>query len=146
MSLPRIILFATDFSPSCDQAWEAACQLARAGGAQLIVLHVIPPQVTGYEKSVLQGLPISQYREQAERALHKYHCADVPLSRRLVEGEAADTIVRVAKESGADCIVLGSHGYGLLTRILLGSVAEKVLRKAPCLVLVVRSQLATHPT
>ncbi|MCS7159540.1 MAG: universal stress protein, partial [Gemmatales bacterium] len=135
MSLPRRILFATDFSPGANQAWQAACHLARAAGAHLIVLHVIPPQVAGYE-AVLRGLPVSQYREQAERAMARYSCADLPVEKRFAEGEPAETILRVAAQENADCIVLGTHGYGVLTRMFLGSVAEKVLRKAPGLVLV----------
>lgn len=139
MASPPVILFATDFSPSADQAWEVACLLARSSGARLLVLHVIPPQVAGYE-TVLQGLPVSQYRQQAERALNRYQCPDIPVERRLVEGEPASTIVRVAVESGADPIVVGSRGQSILSRVLLGSVAEGLLRQAPGTVLVVHSR------
>jgi len=137
-TLPRTILLATDFSPSADQAWQVASQLARATGARLIVLHVIPTEIAGYE-AVLQGLPVAEYRRQAERAMSRYQAADLPVETRLVEGPPAETILRVAADTGADFIVLGSHGHGVLTRMLLGSVAEQVLRKAPGLVLVVKS-------
>lgn len=137
-TLPRTILLATDFSPSADQAWQVASQLARATGARLIVLHVIPPEIAGYE-AVLQGLPVAEYRRQAERAMSRYQAADLPVEKRLVEGPPAETILRVAADTGADCIVLGSHGHSALTRVLLGSIAEQVMRKAPGLVLVVKS-------
>lgn len=145
MPLPRAILFATDFSPSADQAWEVACQLARACGARIIVLHVIPTQIAGYE-TVLQGLPVRQYRQQAEQALNKYHHSDITVERHIVEGDPAETIVRVAQETDADCIVIGTHGYGFITRVLLGSVAEKVLRQAQGLVLVVRPRASQTGT
>jgi nucleotide-binding universal stress UspA family protein len=142
MMLPRVILVATDFSECADRAWQMACQLARASGGRLIVLHVMPPQVAGYE-AVLKGLPIPEYRQQAQRALDKYQCPDVPVEKRLVEGDPAETILRVAAETGADCIVVGSHGHGWVTRLLLGSVAERVMRKAPGLVLIVHSRAPT---
>jgi len=140
MNLPRTILVPTDFSASADHAWQVACQLARATGARLILLHVIPPEIAGYQ-AVLQGLPVTEYRQQAEHALDKYHADGLPLEKRLEEGEPAETILQVAKETAADCIVIGSHGHGALTRMLLGSVAEKVVRKAPAMVLIVKSLL-----
>ncbi|GBD35856.1 Putative universal stress protein [bacterium HR36] len=139
MSQPQMILVATDFSASADEAWQVACQLARATKARLLVLHVIPPQVAGYE-AVLQGLPVTQYRQQAERAIQKYQCAEIPVERRLEEGEPVETILRVARDIGADCIVVGAHGHGWVARMLLGGVAERILRRAPGLVLVVQSR------
>jgi nucleotide-binding universal stress UspA family protein len=66
----------------------------------------------------------------------------IPVDRRFETGDPAAVICRVAKEAGADVIVVGSHGKGFLSRVLLGSVSEYVTRHAPCPVLVVRSSAA----
>jgi nucleotide-binding universal stress UspA family protein len=66
-------------------------------------------------------------------------CPGVPIEHRVEEGDAARTILRIAGEINADLIVMGTHGRTGLSRLLMGSVAEQVVRKAPCAVLTVKS-------
>jgi nucleotide-binding universal stress UspA family protein len=89
------------------------------------------------------------YREAAMRELAKLPLPGdaVRVEHRLGGGEAAAEILRVARESGADLIVMGTQGRTGLSRVLIGSVAEDVLRKAPCQVLTIKQPAAaSEPT
>ncbi len=136
----RTILHATDFSESSDFAFRLACTLARDYGARLIVLHVAaPPPAAGFAEGIL--IPeVVQSHEEERRALEAIQpkCAKIVVERRLVEGEAATEILRAARESGADVVMLGTHGRSGLTRLLMGSVAEHVVRQATCPVVTVK--------
>lgn len=136
------ILHPTDFSQYSEYAFQLACSLARDHGAKLIVLHVVPPP----QMVVYEGMPISQpaptlYREGAEERLKQIKPADpeVKIEYRLEEGPPAPEILRVAKETKADLIVMGTHGWTGLARLLMGSIAEQVVRKAPCPVLTLKA-------
>ncbi len=72
-------------------------------------------------------------------ALEALRVPGVEVEYRLMEGEPGTTIVQAARETGCDLIVMGTHGRGLLLRVLLGSVAEDVLRRAPCPVMTVKA-------
>jgi nucleotide-binding universal stress UspA family protein len=135
----RTIVHATDFSESSGAAFRLACSLARDYGARLVVLHVQPPPVGVYAMEPAFFPPEGQ-REEVLNELHGVRPGDpaVRVQHRLVEGDPADEILEVAKESGADLIVLGTHGRRGLGRLLLGSVAEQVVRKAPCPVVTVK--------
>lgn len=145
MAPVRIILFSTDFSESARAAFPLAAALARDHGARLVVLHVAtpPPFVTPRElERALEGP--AGYRRQLEAELRRYPAPgpQTPMTYRLETGHPAAEILRVAREEGADLIVLGTHGRTGLARLLLGSVAEVVLRKAACPVLTVKVPLA----
>jgi nucleotide-binding universal stress UspA family protein len=126
------ILHPTDFSERSGYAFELACSLARDGGARLIVLHVMPVPLV-QEKRL--------YREEMEGELSKVGAPDarVRLERRLEEGDPATEILRVAQETACGLIVMGSHGRTGLDRLLMGSVAEQVARRASCPVLTVKA-------
>jgi nucleotide-binding universal stress UspA family protein len=136
----RKILHPTDFSDPSRAAFELACALARDYGAQLVVVHVVqPPPMYAPD-----GIPVSVPAEEpdATRAdLLRVRPADarVKVEHRLLDGEAAEEILKSARSEGVDLIVLGTHGTTGLARLLMGSVAESVLRKAPCPVLTVRA-------
>jgi nucleotide-binding universal stress UspA family protein len=72
--------------------------------------------------------------------------AQLPVDHRLVEGDAAAEILRLAAETHCDLIVMGTHGRTWLSRMLMGSVAEQVVRKAPCPVLTVKTQQHVQPS
>jgi len=139
----KTILHPTDFSPRSEYAFRLACSLARDHGARVLLLHVVTPQpAVSYGEMIVEPDGAAQV-EQAWQALRQIKAPDpaVKLELRVEEGFAAAEIVRVAEETGADMIVLGTHGRSGLGRLLMGSVAEQVVRRAKCPVLTVKSPL-----
>lgn len=132
----QTILFPTDFSRQSEYAYHLACALARDYGAKLLIVHVqAPPVVMG------EALPESPSPEAIKKQLKElYPTEDSIVVERLVfEGDAVAEIVRHAAEFRADLVVMGTHGRSGLTRLLVGSVAEGVLRKAACPVLTIKA-------
>jgi nucleotide-binding universal stress UspA family protein len=132
------VLHPTDFSDHSAFAASLAGALARDYGARLVVLHVaqFPPAFAG------EGMvPVGEADLRAEGAARLNALpaprADVRAERRLEVGDPATEILRVAAELPADLIVMGTHGRTGLGRLLLGSVAELVVRRAACPVLTV---------
>jgi len=141
----RTILHPTDFSERAQHAFWLACVLARDYGARLIVLHVaeLPSMgAAGGEGIVPPMLPPNpqELRASAQQQLDRLQVPDakVRAERRLEQGDAVTEILRVAQEAQADLIVLGTHGRTGLGRLLMGSVAEQVVRQAACPVLTVK--------
>ena len=135
----RTILHPTDFSDRSQPAFELACSLARDYRAELVVLHVAQLPLLVPMEGVLVPTPVDEV--DASRAqLATIHADDpqVKLVHRLAEGNAADEIVAAASALPADLIVMGSHGRSGLARVLLGSVAEQVMRTAPCPVMTLK--------
>jgi nucleotide-binding universal stress UspA family protein len=136
----KTILYATDFSERAELAFRLACSLARDYGARLIVLHVVEQPVLSAGQRVL--IPEFDLRPLRER-LQPLRPDDPKISveHRLVEGRAAPAteILRVAEELNVDLIVAGTHGRTGLGRLLMGSVAEELVRNASCPVLTVKS-------
>ncbi len=131
------ILYPTDFSSYSNQAYFHAISLAEKHNASLTVLFVYNPDST--------TTPGSQGDEVADRRywqgqLEQIRPVDtgIPVSHVLLEGDPASEIVRYGRDAGIDVIVMGTHGRTGVERLLMGSVAEKVLRDAPCSVLVVK--------
>jgi nucleotide-binding universal stress UspA family protein len=140
------ILYPTDFSDRSEYAFPLACALARDYGARLVILHVAPAPTIIYAEGVIPPDPEAASREARER-LNRLTVpdADVRAERRLEEGTPAAEILRVAQQIHADLIVLGTHGRTGLTRLLMGSVAEQVVRQAPCPVLTLTAPFAAPP-
>jgi len=138
------ILLATDGSPSAAKAAEEAVRLARATGWPLTVVTAWHIPVTGfaYDPLVVVDDLIESVRESATRALEAAaeaaRAAGVEPDTKLVEGAPADQICELAETLGATMIVIGSHGWGAVRRLLFGSVSWAVLHHAACPVLVVR--------
>jgi nucleotide-binding universal stress UspA family protein len=129
------ILYPTDYSGCAAGVYPLACSLARDCGARLLVLHVEPPPVCHGEVVARRQEPV--YEDILWQELHKA-APDQPgvcSEHHLAEGDAAAEIVKVAREEGCDLIVMGTHGRTGLRHALMGSVAERVLRQAPCPVL-----------
>jgi len=133
------ILFPTDFSETSDAALPWATSLARDRGAQLIILHVqeAPSAYAASEWShgALEPRP-DALRQMLEKVRPKG--SNVFFAHRIEVGNPAKEIVRVAHEENVDMIVMSTHGRTGITHALLGSVAEKVARKAACPVLIVK--------
>lgn len=133
------IIFPTDFSSLSDAALAHATSLARDTGAMLLIVHVEEPAVAYGGGEMYYGLPEPSVEAQL-KMLHAVVPADpeVPFEHRLLTGAPADAIVQLAAEEYADLIVMATHGRTGLRRLLMGSVAEEVIRHAPCPVLTVR--------
>jgi nucleotide-binding universal stress UspA family protein len=138
----KAILHPTDYSNHSDYAFRLACSLARDHEARLIILHVVTtlgPELVSYGEAA--ELQPEAYRQKLLDDLRRIQPrdAEVPVEHRLAEGDAADQILHVASETGCDMIVLGTHGRTGLDRLLMGSVAEQIVRNAPCPVLTVKA-------
>lgn len=133
----RTILFPTDFSHCGDAALEMATSLAMDTGAKLLIVHV-EEQAAAYGGGEFYA-PVPDNTDELSALLEAVVPTDpkVPYEQRLVSGEPAHAIVRLAKERDVDMIVIGTHGRTGLTRLLMGSVAEWVVRHAPCPVVTV---------
>lgn len=146
------ILLATDGSEASEEAAQLAVSLARSGGARLTALYVIDPYPylgVGEASAVgFQAYMGNAYEHAAQaHARIAALCADggknVDLQlRRGEDASAAESIVRTAVEEDADLIVVGSHGRTGISRLMLGSVAAKVVAQSPLPVLVARHATA----
>ncbi len=144
MQAIRKILLPTDFSDSAEQAAVLAIEIAQAFGAKLLLLCVYAgpiyqgPFHTAYAASaeILERL-----HHEAEHALRELHqrASDAGVSAEsfAMPGLARDVIVEMAQSQAVDLIVMGTHGHTGFRHLLLGSVAERVVRTAPCPVLTV---------
>ena len=140
----RTILHPTDFSENSGYAFQFACALARDYGAKLVVLHVFPTPVLFGDS--MSALPLDVPRDELLEMLNKIKPDDpaIAIERLLVVGEPANEIREAAGAHHADLIVIGTHGRGGLSRLVMGSVAEDVSRNANCPVLTVRTALAVN--
>jgi nucleotide-binding universal stress UspA family protein len=145
------ILFCTDFSESADAVFDFALDATvRRPGSTLYILHVIHEPDAQFWKSYLYE--VDNIDAEARRAIDEKMAAsylarippgmDVKVECRI--GPDAATILEFAEASQIDLIILGRHGHGGVQKALFGSVAEKVVRKAPCAVLVVPLNYATR--
>jgi nucleotide-binding universal stress UspA family protein len=142
----RRILLPTDFSETSQLALECAASLAHDNHGELLILHAVEtlgPENLTYGEAGSQLQP-EAYRRRLLEDLEGIKPSDKELKVEylVVEGDPVQAILKSAAERGCDLIVMGSHGRSGLKRLLLGSVAEKVIRKAICPVLVVKSHAA----
>ncbi|HEY0705528.1 MAG TPA: universal stress protein [Polyangia bacterium] len=133
------ILCATDLSRGADDVLAIAAGLARAFRTSLQVLHVVePPSGDAGDEIVGEATTRREAAEQALRArLASMAEVGVPVSGWVELGRADEVILSVATAGQPALLVLGSHGRGSLVRMLIGSVAERILRKAPCPLLII---------
>jgi nucleotide-binding universal stress UspA family protein len=141
------ILHPTDFSPPSGAAFQVACALARDYAARLVLLHVKPPEMMYAGEGYVLPPDPEAVRKELQDELARLRPPDLALrvERLLKEGDAVREILHAAKEVHADLIVLGTHGRTGVGRLLMGSVGEAVLRKAPCPVLTVKAPLPGIP-
>ncbi len=146
------ILVPTDFSDCSQESVRVAEDLAGRYEAELTLLFVIEPPIFPPGSEV--GLPLAPYLTEVDQACAKQLDAlkhevearsTVRVTTALVNGMAAAEIARVAKDAGHDLIVLGTHGRTGIQRLLMGSVAEKVMHHAPCTVMIVRTPKVAKP-
>jgi nucleotide-binding universal stress UspA family protein len=143
MAFPfKRILAPVDFDPSSMKALDLAAKLARQNDATVFVLHIVPVDMD--VSGMPQYVDLIKRQESLDRdkltALAKQHLADVKWEILDEMGEPADVITGTAAKLPADLIVMVTHGRRGLARLIEGSIAEKVLRNAPCPVLAVRQE------
>ena len=142
--LPKSILVPTDLSPGAEEALDYACELATKLGAKIHLLNVIGIPALGVPElgvavtaSVIDSL-IQDNQNALDRLKESKKCSAEFGEVLLRTGDARDVINQTAKELGVDLIVMGTHGRPGLAHFLMGSVAERVVRTAPCPVLTLR--------
>lgn len=146
MSEIRRMLVPTDFSPASDIAFDYAIDMAARQRASVHLLHVIDDAsfATAYPDGFyieLPGLRVQLTEEAAKRLEEmaaRAAAAEVPATIEVAVGRPARIVIQVAKDRGIDLIVMGTHGRSGFAHLVLGSVAERVVRTAPCAVLTVR--------
>jgi nucleotide-binding universal stress UspA family protein len=137
------VLLATDLSPASERAAEEAIRLAVETGAQLVVLSVIDPRRLRLPGGVFLRR-IDQERGRIETGVQvlvgRARAAGARATFLVWEGDPAESILAASESENADAIVLGSHGRGLLGRLVLGSTSARVSDEARCRVVVVPGQ------
>ncbi len=141
------ILCAVDFSESARFATEAAADLAKRFGAELTLVHVREPPVAPEEVlHSARDLAESDRREMQAKLdawrIEAERLAGTPVKTILVHGASAPEIVATARNERFDLLVTGTHSRKGIRRLLLGSVAERLVREAPCAVFVARAPSA----
>jgi universal stress protein A len=141
---PQLILVPIDFSPTGSASLEAATALARSTSGRLPIVHIVEHQ--GLSENLVYSLvqPHVSTEELTEQ-LRTVVPSDksVPYEHRLLRGAPIDRILDVAESEQVDLIVIGTHGRRGLDRVLMGSVAEAVVRRAKCPVLAVKTEAST---
>jgi nucleotide-binding universal stress UspA family protein len=138
------LLFPTDFSDYSDRARAYVVELSKKFGADVLLVHVmpIPTYAVGYEisidlKTVHDEMSAAAQRRLDERA-EALRGEGIKVETLLAVGTPFVEILAAARKNQTDLIVMPTHGYGAIKHLLLGSTAERVVRKAPCPVLTVR--------
>lgn len=142
------ILFATDFSPAADAAAPFAIQIARSYGAKVYGVHVNASSdyaaVAPEAWTVMVEASEKEAKEQIQRLNEQLDSVEHEVV--IGQGNISETIANVIKEKEIDLVVLGTRGRTKLGKALLGSVAEQILRQAPCPVLTVGPHVTMEPT
>jgi nucleotide-binding universal stress UspA family protein len=149
----KSILAPTDFSTHSERAVRYACQLAERLGATLHLLHVLSEILpAGPDPLLMPAMPAQYYKENEDRARETLGrlidpgwgkpCAVVTTVRW---GSPVESIVAYAFENRIDLITIATHGRTGLSHVLLGSVAEHIVREAPCPVLTIRDSARSRP-
>jgi universal stress protein A len=141
----RRILVPTDFSKHSQNALNYAAAFAEKFAAHLYLLHIVQ-DLSLYVPEAVAGVPplpataefSAAVRDSLNKVIHENKLERFSTHAEVREGSPFYEIIRYARETDADLIIMGTHGRSGLAHVLLGSVAEKVVRKAPCPVLTVR--------
>jgi len=141
----RSVLVPLDFSAHAGAAMDLAIEIARSSGGKIHLLHAyevplgtIPPYGVAVPESLLAQVRDAAAR-RLEKAAQKIAAAGLPCETHVVHGPAADAIAETAQRLRVDLIVMGTRGHTGFKHLLLGSVAERTVRLAPCSVLTVRT-------
>lgn len=143
------LAFCTDFSDNSNRAFELALDLAKKYGAQLLLVHVVPPLVfpSPVMEEFISEQANYQFIEQViQRSLEQIETTYVHrmgdyrnVQMRVLSGHPASEILNFIDQEKVDLVVMGTHGFTGLAHFFLGSTAEKVVRRANCSVLTVHA-------
>jgi universal stress protein A len=142
----RTILVPCDFSPYAEHAFTWAVTLAEPTGSRIVLLYAIPifSQLSYTEVPYLLDIPnieaelLTDGKSRLRTFISEHNVGKAQVEPRATLGDPFPVICRIAQEDHADLIVMGSHGRTGLSHVLIGSVAERVVRHAPCPVLVAK--------
>ncbi len=132
------VLCPTDFSPHSELALHHAAIYARASGASLLIAYVQEIPASSGEGMLHSGVNPENPATLARRLEGVLPDEDIAFEHRMLKGKPAEEILRLAREENVAMIVMGTQGRTGVGRLLMGSVAEQVLRQAPCPVLTVK--------
>jgi len=139
---PRTILVPIDFSPCAEHAVDYACGLAEKLGATIVLINAIgptPSEVTLALTDAMLQSAVGAHQEALDKLAVPRRALAAFAEPLVRTGDPRDVIIETAKEVKADLIVMGTHGRRGLSRMVMGSVAEDIVRNAPCPVLTVRT-------
>ena len=136
----RKILYATDFSETAATALAYAESLAQEYQAELIIAHVIPPPAIAYSPGSFEVFEPEGNKADIEAELHTVRPSNtnIPFRHLLLQGDIIHEMLKAITELNCDLVVVGTHGRKGFSRLLIGSVAEQIVRQSPCPVLTVR--------
>ena len=143
----RHILCPTDFSEGSTEAYETALVMARDAGARLTLFHVHHVPASVFPDVILPMAPELMHNLEhsvdlvLDQLVARGRALGIDVDRRTAFGTTHVEICNLAERLDVDLVVIGTHGRGGLSHAILGSVAEKVVRRAPCPVLTVRSKM-----
>jgi len=139
MTIATKILVPTDLGDAAEHALDYALELARGTGGRVYLLHVVPLPAGGFsELGALSREAEARLLEAHQRAVNALAEPRGAVAMLVRRGDPRDAIPEAAEGLDADLIVIATHGRRAISRLLLGSVAESVVRTAPCPVLTVR--------
>lgn len=134
------ILVPVDFSENSKKILEAAGYFSDMCDAELHVVFVVQ-SFDDYSGFFVPHMPVAKFEEEmmqaAEQKMEKFLEDQKDVAAKILIGDVAEEIIRHAEESGMDMIIMGTHGYKGLEKVMFGSVAEKVVRSSPCPVLTI---------
>ena len=134
------VLVPVDFSENSKKILEAAGYFSGMCQAQLHVVFVVQ-SFDDYSGFFVPHMPVAKFEEEmvqaAEQKMDTFLADQKNIEAKVLVGDVAEEIIRHAEESGMDLIVMGTHGYKGLEKVMFGSVAEKVVRSAPCPVMTI---------
>ena len=134
------VLVPVDFSENSKKILEAAGYFSGMCQAELHVVFVVQ-SFDDYSGFFVPHMPIAKFEEEmvqaAEQKMDDFLVGNKNIEAKVLVGDVGEEIIRHAEESGMDMIVMGTHGYKGLEKVMFGSVAEKVVRSSPCPVLTI---------
>ena len=134
------ILVPVDFSENSTKILEAAGYFSGKCQAQLHVVFVVQ-SFDDYSGFFVPHMPVAKFEEEmvqaAEQKMEKFLVGHKKVEAKVLVGDVAEEIIRHAEDSGMDMIIMGTHGYKGLEKVMFGSVAEKIVRSSPCPVLTI---------
>ncbi|MBW2485230.1 MAG: universal stress protein [Deltaproteobacteria bacterium] len=134
------VLVPVDFSENSKKILEAAGYFSGISEAELHVVFVVQ-SFDDYSGFFVPHMPVAKFEEEmvqaAEQKMEKFLAGHKNIQAKVLVGDVAEEIIRHAEDSNMDMIIMGTHGYKGLEKVMFGSVAEKVVRSSPCPVLTI---------